>query len=67
LLVASCSSPSLLRGEGWGEGERKNVGHEANPNASSGRKVSFTNVSETGRLRRRSEVTGEKILTVPKG
>jgi hypothetical protein len=29
LLVASCSSPSLLRGEGWGEGERKNVGFEA--------------------------------------
>ncbi len=33
LLVAGCLSPSTLRGEGWGEGERKNVGFEASPNA----------------------------------
>ncbi len=44
--------PSPLRGEGWGEGERNKVGLEANPNASCGRKVSFTNASKSGRLRR---------------
>jgi len=36
------------------------VGLEANPNASCGRKVSFTNASETGRLRRKSEAMEEK-------
>jgi len=36
------------------------VGFEANPNASSGRKVSIANGSEGGRLRRRSGTTGEK-------
>ncbi len=36
------------------------MGLEANPNASCGRGVSGANDSETGRLRRRSEATGEK-------
>ncbi len=36
------------------------VGLEANPNASCGRKVSFTNASEGGRLRRTSKTRGEK-------
>ncbi len=62
LRIASYSyvAPSPLGGEGWGEGERKNVGFEANPNASCGRKVSFTNDSETGRFRGKSEAMEEK-------
>ena len=39
------------------------MGFEANPNASSGRKVSIANGSEGGRLRRRSDSDrGEKVL-----
>ncbi len=52
--------PSLLRGERWREGERKNVGLEANPNLSCGKGVSGANASEGGRLRGKSEARGEK-------
>jgi len=43
----------------------KNKGLEANPNASSGRRVSFTNASESGRLRRRSDSDGGEGVPVP--
>ena len=42
------------------EQREKNVGFEADPNASGGGRMSEANDSEGGRLRRRSGTTGEK-------